>query len=221
MLNNNFSKLVKLYEKYRRRERNRFLLKLFAFAAVVAGGYLIYTQIDRMRNSAVQVPAETVAQNNASQSTVEPQNNTTHAAPAATPPAKPLKKVAVATPKTEEMPKKIRKRTPSGKKHRDEVFQLKVSQRESLYKLLVDYKDKKSYAAAIRIAHFYLREKDYEKAVKWAVEASKKDPTQAESWIVYARAKKALGKPDVAKRALSIYLKHNYSQPAQNLLDSL
>ena len=87
--------------------------------------------------------------------------------------------------------------------------------------MLVAYKDKKTYKTAIKIAQFYMLQKEYEKAVKWAVEASKKDPTQAQSWIIYAKAKKALGKPEVAKRALTIFLKHNYSQAAQDLLNSL
>lgn len=209
MLNNNFSKLVKLYKKYEQQQRNKMLLKLFAVVALVAGGWFLFTQATHPTPSAEQSAVTTAP---------------TVAKPAAV--AVPVQKTVVETPKVEKMPKEVTRRTPVHKsthrqKKADETFQLKVTQRKSLYKLLVDYKDQKSYDAAIKIAQFYLAEKDYDKAVKWAVEASKKDPSQAESWIVYARAKKALGKPEVAKRALSIYLKHNYSQTAQNLLDSL
>ena len=219
MLNNNFSKLVKLYEKYRKQQRNQMLLKLFGLVALIGAGYLIYDQVSKNAAQPQLAPVivEDQATQKASQPNTEPPVKETNAAV----PQKPLQKTAVATPKVENMPKTVHKRTPSSKTKKEETFQLKVTQRESLYKLLVDYKDKKSYDAAIKIARFYLAEKDYDKAVKWAVEASKKDPSQAESWIIYARAKKALGKPEVAKRALGIYLKHNYSQPAQNLLDSL
>ncbi len=219
MLNNNFSKLVKLYEKYQKQQRNQILLKLFGVVALLAGGYFIYEQVSS--RTAQTESVETATQETAP--AAETANSAT-ATPAVETPQKehvrPLQKTIVSTPKTESMPKVVHKRKPT-KSKKQETFQLKVTQRESLYKLLVDYKDKKSYNAAIRIARFYLQEKDYNKAVKWAVEASKKDPAQAESWIIYARAKKALGKPDVAKQALGIYLKHNYSQPAQNLLDSL
>ena len=223
MLNNNFSKLVKLYKKYKKQQRNKMVLKIFGVVALLGLGYLLFMLAQQRR------PAQSVAVATAPAATA----NTTVAqahAPAAAPqpePPKarpPLKREHVETPKVEEMPKKLVKRTPvthKAKAKREDTFQLKVTQRKSLYKLLVAYKNEKSYDAAIKIAQFYYDEGDYDKAVKWAVEASKKDPAQAQSWIIYAQAKKALGKPEVAKRALSIYLKHNYSQPAQNLLDSL
>lgn len=209
MLNNNFSKLVKLYREYERKRRNQRILKLFGIIAILGAAWLLYDQIISKRT------ATTVATTSVPTQPESLQNQNSTIAPV----TKPLNKTAVQTPKTESMPKLVTKRTPSTKK--EEPFQLRVKQRESLYKLLVAYKDQKSYSAAIKIAHFYLEEKEYEKAVKWAVEASKKDPTKADSWIVYAQAKKALGKPEIAKRALSIFLKHNHSQAAQNLLNSL
>ena len=218
MLNNNFSKLVKLYKKYEQQQRNKMLLKLFAVVALVAGGWFLFTQATHPTPTLEHTAVTTAP------AVIPKSDNATATKPVAV--AKPVQKTVVETPKVEKMPKEVSRRTPVHKStHRqqkaEENFQLKVTQRKSLYKLLVDYKDQKSYDAAIKIAQFYLAEKDYDKAVKWAIEASKKDPSQAESWIVYARAKKALGKPEVAKRALTIYLKHNYSQTAQNLLDSL
>ena len=220
MLNNNFSKLVKLYKEYERKRRNQRLLKLFGIIAIIGAAWLLYDQIVSKQATGDHIVA-TAQTNKVIPTPVTPAVTPTQTTQNTTVPAKtkPLKKTAVKTPKTESMPKQITKRTPGKKK--EEPFQLKVKQRESLYKLLVAYKDQKSYSAAIKIARFYLEEKEYEKAVKWAVEASKKDPTKAESWIVYAQAKKALGKPEIAKRALGIFLKHNHSQAAQNLLDSL
>ena len=216
MLNNNFSKLIKLYEKYQKQQRNKLFIQILAAAVIVASVYFIVTRYMQQQKEPVQAPAPTV------QSTHHtPQTNIT--APRSEKPVHPpvsVPKTAVATPKAEPMPKEVTRRKPS-KTKKEEPFQLKITQRESLYNMLVAYKDKKTYTTAIKIAQFYLLQKEYEKAVKWAVEASKKDPAQAQSWIIYAKAKKALGKPDVAKRALTIYLKHNYSQSAQDLLDSL
>jgi tetratricopeptide (TPR) repeat protein len=217
MLNNNFSKLVKLYKEYEKKRRNKRLLKLFGIIAIIGAAWLLYDQI-ATKQVAATASTNQSAQTDQSNSSTQAHTETAKMTPPETE-TKPLKKSTVETPKTESMPKQVTKRTPSRKK--EAPFQLKVKQRESLYKLLVAYKDQKSYSAAIKIARFYYEEKEYEKAVKWAVEASKKDPTKADSWIVYAQAKKALGKPEVAKRALSIFLKHNHSQTAQNLLDSL
>lgn len=220
MLNNNFSKLVKLYKKYKKQQRNKMVLKIFGVVALLGLGYLLFMLAQQHRPAqsvAVATANTTVAQKR----TPAPATVSQPEPPKARPP---LKREYVETPKVEEMPKKLVKRTPvthKAKAKREDTFQLKVTQRKSLYKLLVAYKNEKSYDAAIKIAQFYYDEGDYDKAVKWAVEASKKDPAQAQSWIIYAQAKRALGKPEVAKRALSIYLKHNYSQPAQNLLDSL
>ena len=215
MLNNNFSKLIKLYEKYQRQQRNKMLLRLFALLVLFAALYLIFLQLS-------QKPSQNVANTPTNQTTVAstaPENQkTADTAVIATPP---VKKTPVAVPQEKEMPDQITRRTQEPTAQKEEPFQLQVTQRESLYRMLVDYKDKKSYQTAIKIAQFYLLQKEYKKAVKWAVEASKKDPAQAQSWIIYAKAKQALGKPEVAKRALTIYLKHNTSAEAQELLNSL
>ncbi len=214
MLNNNFSKLIKLYEKYQRQQRNKMLLKLFALLILIAAVYLVYLQLSKN-------PSQTISDTTAYNTTVIPSpknQKTTNTTVISTPP---VKKTSVSVPQEKEMPDQITKRTQETATPKEEPFQLQVTQRESLYRMLVDYKDKKSYKTAIKIAQFYLLQKEYKKAVKWAVEASKKDPSQAQSWIIYAKAKQALGKPDVAKRALAIYLKHNSSKEAQELLNAL
>jgi len=214
MLNNNFSKLIKLYEKYQRQQRNRMLLRLFALLILIAAVYLVYLQLSK---KPLQTISDTAAYNTTAISTpqkAEKVDTTVTSSPA-------VKKTSVSVPQEKEMPDQITKRTQKTAAKKEEPFQLQVTQRESLYRMLVDYKDKKSYQTAIKIAQFYLLQKEYKKAVKWAVEASKKDPAQARSWIIYAKAKQALGKPDVAKRALAIYLKHNSSKEAQELLNSL
>jgi predicted Zn-dependent protease len=218
MLNNNFSKLIKLYEKYRRQQRNQMLLKLLALIVIITAGYLIY-----MQNSKSSVPSVTAE--NSSKINTAASSSGSSAADSSTPIQNSITAPANSAPT---QPAEIEKQTQNTnnkisekKESKEDLFQLKPTQREGLYKMLVDYKDQKSYKTAIRIAQFYLLQKEYKKAVKWAVEASKKDPSQAQSWIIYAKAKIALGKPEIAKRALTIYLKHNSSQEAQDFLNSL
>ncbi len=211
MLNNNFSKLVKLYHKHQAKQRRKYflaiLLLLFAGAILF---WFMQRQDSKIENTTVQeqpTPVQ-VKDNTAIQTTPKP-----------TPKQETVKKVAVATPVQKNMPTDIKKRTKDNSKEAD-TFQLKITQQKNFYNLLLDYKNKPSYQSAIKLAQFYFNEKDYKKTVKWAIEASKKDPSQAMSWILYAKAKKALGNTDVAKKALAIYLKHNASQEAKTLFDS-
>jgi tetratricopeptide (TPR) repeat protein len=221
MLNNNFSKLIKLYEKYRKQQRNQMLLKLLALIVVLAAGYLIYMQNSKSPELSVDTTNTNTIQNNTPASTATSsvtdsstpiQNNTI---------TEPVNTVTAQPAKTEKQLQNTNNQISEKTESKEDLFQLKPTQREGLYKMLVDYKDQKSYKTAIKIAQFYLLQKEYKKAVKWAVEASKKDPSQAQSWIIYAKAKVALGKPEIAKRALAIYLKHNSSQEAQDFLNSL
>ncbi len=209
MLNNNFSKLVKLYHKYQAKQRNKYLLGLLILVVLAIG---LFWFMKQQGSTPTTVEETTVATNvTTAQSTDTNPSDKTQSL---------LKKTSVTTPVTEEMPKHIIKRKPK-KSHDSDTFQLKITKQKNFYNLLLDYKNKPSYATAIRLAQFYTNEKDYNKAIKWSIEASKKDPSQAMSWILYAKAKKALGNIDVAKKALAIYLKHNASQEAQDLLDSL
>ncbi len=218
MLNNNFSKLVKLYGKYKTRQRNKKILKIFLPLFLILGALFLIFQ-NSQNHSAPQNKNEPTPKNTETKSTKKESKNQTLSKEPEKKTPKQTQKTFVEIPKEENMPKRIVKKNEPAKP--EESFRLKITQRESLYNLLLNHKNQKSYSTAIKIAQFYLNEKDYEKAVKWAVEASKKDPSQAQSWIIYAQAKKALGKPEVAKKALLIFLKHNYSQQAQNLLDSL
>ncbi len=217
MLNNNFSKLVKLYGKYKARERNKRILKIFLPLFIV--GAIALTILQNRNNTPVEDNRTNLKENKTQTEKKEEPKEKTLSHVEKEKPQKQIQKTEVKTPEVQQMPKHIIKNSKPAAPQ--ESFKLKITQRESLYNLLLNHKNQKSYSTAIKIAQFYLNEKDYEKAVKWAVEASKKDPSQAQSWIIYAQAKKAMGKPDVAKKALSIFLKHNYSQQAQNLLDSL
>jgi len=114
--------------------------------------------------------------------------------------------------------KKIAK---NSKRKTKKSFTIKIKKRKSLKALLVNEKNKRTYASAIALANYFLERKKYAKAVKWSIKASKREPSRSFSWILYARAKVRLGEKEKAKRALKIYLKNNDSKEAQNLLDTL
>lgn len=216
MLNNNFGELVKKYERHTSARRGKKIFLLFALATILAGGFFLISQSDFIVNSFKKVNPESSMQVEVNNPEV-PINETIKEEVVV---EEPIKRVKVSTPKTKELPNKVYKRT-AKKIDKENPFQLEVKERKNLYSLLTRDKELNSYSSAVDIAKFYYAEKNYEKAVTWAVKASKKDPKQSRSWIIYAKSKASLGKSKVAKKALSIYLKHTNSKEVRNLLDSL
>lgn len=218
MLNNNFTELVKKYEQYQSNKRRKLFIPIFGLAAIVAGGLLLVTNSDFIlksfqktspeSNTQIQVPA---VQEKRTQNEIETIQKIEE---------KPLERVKVATPKTEDLPNQVSKRTAKPAEKQSQ-FKLQVHERKSLYNLLNEHKEQESYKSAINVTQFYFDEKDYDKAVIWAVKASKKDPKQSLPWIIYAKSKASQGKTKVAKKALSIYLKHTNSKEVRDLLDTL
>lgn len=222
MLNNNFGELVKKYNRYTSARKGKKLLSLFGLAAIMAGGFFLISKSEFIVNSFKKTTPETevtvpVVTTNA-KPTVVPKEEVTEKIKQ--PEEKAPQRVKVATPKTEELPNKVYKRSEK-KIEKSNPFQLEVKERKNLYSLLTKDKEQSNYQSAANIASFYFEEKNYDKAVTWAVKASKKNPKQSLPWIIYAKSKASLGKTKVAKKALSIYLKHSNSKEVQNLLDSL
>ncbi len=96
-----------------------------------------------------------------------------------------------------------------------------TTQEDSLEQLTANQKKSKSYSATISLANYHYSKKEYADAVKWAIEASKMNKKKDRPWIVYAQSKLAVGKVDIAKKALGLYLKKHKSKEAQDLLDKL
>jgi hypothetical protein len=225
MLNNNFSELVKKYEKYQSKKRDRLLLFiLIVLALCLAGFYLVANSSFIMNSFKMTTPEKSEivqekvkdASDNETK-TIAVQKDVVSKEEVVT---KPVARVQVDTPKSQELPDKVYNRAAKEIKQ-DETFKLEVKERKSLYKLLVADKEQNSYESALSVAKFYYSEKNYEKTVAWAVKASKKDSKQSLPWILYAKSKVILGQSKVAQKALSLYLKHNNSKEAQKLLDTL
>ncbi len=214
MLNNNFGELVRKYERHTSERRRKKLLSLLGLTAIIAGGFFFISKSEFIVNSFKMTTPE--ADINTPTITTDKEIKNTIKQPEDKAP----NRIKVATPKTEELPNKVYKRSEK-KIEKSNPFQLEVKERKNLYSLLTKDKEQNSYHSAVNVASFYFEEKDYEKAVTWAVKASKKDPKQSLPWILYAKSKASLGKTKVAQKALSIYLKHTNSKEVQNLLDNL
>ena len=216
MLNNNFGELVKKYERYTSARRGKKIFLLLALATILAGGFFLISQSEFIVNSFKKTHPESNIQTDIKTPDIQVKEDLDKEIIE----KEPLKRVKVDTPKSEELPNKVYKREVK-KIEKENPFQLEVKERKNLYALLTNDKEKNSYKSAVDIAKFYFEEKNYDKAVTWAVKASKKDPKQSQPWIIYAKSKASLGKAKVAKKALSIYLKHTDSKEIRDLLDSL
>ncbi len=85
---------------------------------------------------------------------------------------------------------------------------------------------KKFYATnnisfALMLSEKFLSKKEYKKALKWALISNEIDENNEKSWILFAKAKMKLGKPQDALNALNIYLKNNSSVKVKKILDDL
>ena len=229
MLNNNFNELVKKYESYNSKRREKKLLYLLGLTALLAAGFFFITNSEFITKSFQKLTPE--SEGTAQVVTKEVKEKVVVKEPTKEIELKETKKIEkvevkepkrtkVATPKSENLPNKLYKRDTKDVKSNNK-FQLEVKERKNLYELLMKDKDDNSYSSAVNIARFYYNENNYEKAVTWAVKASKKDPSRSLAWIIYAKSKVKEGKSKVAKKALSIYLKHTESKEVRDLLDSL
>lgn len=203
MLNNDFNVLVQKYKQYKKhksKKRNRRILLLIMIGALA---YYISTLNFKAPSDVVQKDESKTVKKIEETDTISTQE------------------LLEKAPQKEEenLSKEV---VPKKKVKRVKKSGLKVTTKEkSLYQLLENQAQSKSYSSTIAVANFHYSKKEYQKAVKWAIEASKKNKSKERPWIVYAKSKKALGKEDIAKKALTLFLKRNQSQEVQELLNSL
>lgn len=65
-----------------------------------------------------------------------------------------------------------------------------------------------SYEKAMNLAARYYENKDYEKSIFWSLKANDIDRKNSSSWILFSKAKQALGKDGEAKQALDTYVSY-------------
>lgn len=65
-----------------------------------------------------------------------------------------------------------------------------------------------SYQKAMNLATQHYENKDYEKSIFWSLKANDIDRKNSDSWVLFAKAKQALGKDEEAKQALDTYVSY-------------
>ncbi len=116
--------------------------------------------------------------------------------------------------KEEEMPKEIFKRK-TKKIEKSKLNTIEIKDEKTLKKNFLLYGD---YQSAISLSKLFFEQKKYNKAIKWAIKATKYAPGKDEPWIIYAKSKERLGQKELAIKALKTYLKNHSSKKAKKLL---
>ncbi|ECP6407189.1 transformation system protein [Campylobacter coli] len=96
---------------------------------------------------------------------------------------------------------------------KDELEELKTQ--IDIYSKILNISDLKrsfyqnpSYQKAMNLATQYYENKDYEKSIFWSLKANDIDRKNSDSWVLFAKAKQALGKDEEAKQALDTYVSY-------------
>lgn len=87
-----------------------------------------------------------------------------------------------------------------------------------------DFRNTNDYNTAIEVANFYYNNKDYDKSIKWALDASNADSKgkqKTESFIIYAKSLYLSGKQDQALEVLSRYVSSTNAPDAIDALNKL
>jgi len=190
MLNNDFKVLTQKYARYKKQKRSSRNKKIALFVLLGAGAYYLFTTLSFTPQKPV-----IKAEHNVIKRSVD---------------------------------KNISESNHTQKAVETDISQLKINERslqvttenKSLEQLLKNQKKLNNYSSTISLANYHYSKKEYQETIKWAIEASKKNKSKARPWILYAKSKKALGKVDIAKKALTLFLKNNKSQEAKTLLES-
>lgn len=139
-------------------------------------------------------------------------------------PIKPIKEEKL----FQSQPKKVQKKDSS--KHTDPLKSEKkpsslqlVSTRtnNTLQHIINRFQRTRDPKLALYIAQSFYNKRAYEEAVRWSIMANSIDPSNEESWIVYAKAKVRLNRKEEAIKALKIYLNQYVSKKVQTYLKYL
>ncbi len=87
--------------------------------------------------------------------------------------------------------------------------------------LIKRFNEKRDPKLASYISRSYYKKGKYKEALKWSIEANSLDPSNEESWILFAKANVKLGNKEDAIQALKVYLNQYSSRNVKSLLNSL
>jgi len=101
-------------------------------------------------------------------------------------------------------------------------FKIKITKKHgSIKELIKKQKELNDYPSTIALAKYFYQKRDFDSAIKWSIQASQKDESKPDPWIIYAKSKKKLGYKEVGIKALKIYLQTYPNDKVQKTLDSL
>ncbi|RUM46182.1 MAG: hypothetical protein DSY46_00685 [Hydrogenimonas sp.] len=100
------------------------------------------------------------------------------------------------------------------------VIQTKTSH-NTLEHLIERFNNSREPKLATYIASMFYKRKQYQDAIRWSIIANSLEPSNEESWLLYAKAKVQLGERDDAIRALRIYLDQYTSKKIRSYLHTL
>jgi len=227
MISSRFEELQNRCQKIRKRKIIKFFLITIFLSAVFVAGYLYtkvsYTIADKKgvpkKEQFLKTTKKKIDKNSTSQKNVilklKPVINIPKVEEKAVK-TNVIKPKATTIPKTKIDQPAVKKE--SVKKPKKSLLQITTTNTDTKTVLLKNYSVKKDYVSALKLAEYFLKKKDFSKALYWAKNANKLDSTKESSWIIYAKAKYALGKRDDAIESLKTFLNIFYSKNADKLL---
>ncbi len=109
-------------------------------------------------------------------------------------------------------------------KHKVAITSQKITKEKMIEFKEADFRNTNDYNTAIEVAKFYYDNKDYDKSIKWALDASNADSRgkqKTESFIIYAKSLYLSGKQDQALEVLSRYISSTNAPDAIDALNKM
>ncbi len=124
--------------------------------------------------------------------------------------------------KSHKSAKKMTKNDTSPREMKKGSLLFKTSENNNtLMKLTERFEQNKDPHLATYIALSYFNKKNYRQAARWSIIANSLDPAMEESWLLFAKAKVALGQRRDAIKALKVYLNQYPSKKIESYLNML
>ena len=211
MLNNSFEELERKYNKLQRKK----IFKIFLIIGVVLSlGFFAFNFFKKEKLQIQEKSEVKQTKEKAPNLELKPKIDLKELKPIIEKKEK-INATKITPPtKEEEMPKEIFKRK-TKKIQKKKLNNIKIEDEKTLKQNYLLYGD---YKSAISLSRLFLEKKNYKKAIKWAIRATKYAPGDDEPWIIYAKAKASMGQKKLAIKALKTYLKKHKSKRVEKLL---
>lgn len=96
-----------------------------------------------------------------------------------------------------------------------------IKQNSSLKDLMASYNQEKSHGKALIIAKKYFEKKQYKDAINWSLRANELNSDSDKSWVIFAKSNIAIGRVEVALKAIDAYLVNNRSDELEKIKEDI